>query len=76
MGNNQIGIEVQNYGNGKGLKYPQSIGYGIKLPSINLLAPKYPSHPPIGSKIPLSSSFGSPFTTYLAVLYLNYLNIF
>ena len=41
----------------KGLKYPQSIGNGTKLPSIHLLAPKYPSHPPIGSKIPLSSTF-------------------
>ena len=41
----------------KGLKYPQSIQNGTKLPFIHLLAPKCPSHPPIGSKIPLSSTF-------------------
>ena len=50
----------------KGLKYPQCTGNDTKLPSTHLLAPKYPCHPPFGSKL----------ITYLTVLNLNYLNIF
>ena len=51
----------------KMVQYYPSSTYWLKnvLPT-HLLGPKYPCHPPFGSKL----------TTYLTVLYLNYLNIF